>query len=153
MSVAPRAIYLRDMYERLAARSKLIPMQPQCARKLVEGAVEYARNLGLAPARRLSHSEADLRRRFCRGLPPAIHVWQGRQAALHRRSIRQPGPVPARDPHARGSLRPDGYHYIVPVDEEAILPSLGEGDWGRIDAGTDRVVPPRIRFDEVREDS
>ena len=153
MSVAPRAIYLRDMYERLAARSKLIPMQPQCARKLVEGAVEYARNLGLAPhadyrtAKLIfgDVSAADCRQQYTYGKDGKPRFIAGPYDSL------------ARCQHVIRTLEahcgPDGYHYIVPVDEEAILPSLGEGDWGRIDAGTDRVVPPRIRFDEVREDS
>ena len=37
------------MYDRLAARSELIRIKPECARKLVEDAVRYALDLGLSP--------------------------------------------------------------------------------------------------------
>jgi hypothetical protein len=49
MSIAPRARYERDMYDKLARRDALLPLKPECARKLVEGAVQYALDLGLPP--------------------------------------------------------------------------------------------------------
>ena len=49
MNVAPRARYDRDLYGKLADQATLVPLKPECARKLVEGAVEYARDLGLPP--------------------------------------------------------------------------------------------------------
>ena len=49
--VAARSKYDMDMYDKLAQRSTLIRMKPECARKFVEGAVEYARDLGFQPHR------------------------------------------------------------------------------------------------------
>jgi hypothetical protein len=49
MNVVPRARYERELYDKLARQDKLIPLKPECARKLVEGAVEYALGLGLPP--------------------------------------------------------------------------------------------------------
>jgi hypothetical protein len=49
VQVAPRPRYQRDLYDKLARRETLIELQPPCARKLVEGAVAYASNLGVPP--------------------------------------------------------------------------------------------------------
>jgi hypothetical protein len=49
MNVAPRPLYERNLYDKLAAQYELIPLRPECARKLVEGAVQYALDLGLPP--------------------------------------------------------------------------------------------------------
>ncbi len=49
MNIAPRAKYDRELYGKLAGRYTLIPLKPQCARKLVEGAVRYALDVGLPP--------------------------------------------------------------------------------------------------------
>jgi hypothetical protein len=49
MNVAPRARYQEKMYDQLARNCTLIPLKPECVRKLVEGAVEYAQDLGLPP--------------------------------------------------------------------------------------------------------
>ncbi len=51
MTVLPRWQYQEGFYEQMAARFSLVSMKPECARKFVEGAVEYARNLGLPPHR------------------------------------------------------------------------------------------------------
>ena len=49
IEIMPRARYERDLYEKLARQDKLLPLKPECARKLVEGAVQYALDLGLPP--------------------------------------------------------------------------------------------------------
>lgn len=49
MNVAPRPRYDREMYGKLKERGSLVPMTPECARKLIEGAVEYALGFGLPP--------------------------------------------------------------------------------------------------------
>lgn len=48
-NIAPRARYDRDLYGKLPREGALIEMRPECARKLVEGAVRYADDLGLSP--------------------------------------------------------------------------------------------------------
>jgi len=49
MNVVPRATYDRDLYGKLARRETLNPLNPECARKLVKGAVQYALDLGIPP--------------------------------------------------------------------------------------------------------
>jgi hypothetical protein len=48
-NVAPRPTYTRSLYEKLAASDTLVPLDPPDARKLVEGAVQYALDLGIPP--------------------------------------------------------------------------------------------------------
>lgn len=47
--IAARSRYFDQVYEKLTRSGKLVPLSPAAARKLVEGAVEYARHLGLSP--------------------------------------------------------------------------------------------------------
>jgi hypothetical protein len=47
--IVSRTKYDLDLYAKLADRYTLLPISPESARKLVEGAVEYARDLGFAP--------------------------------------------------------------------------------------------------------
>jgi hypothetical protein len=47
--IVSRAKYDLDLYGKLADDYTLLPMKPESARKLVDGAVQYARDLGLAP--------------------------------------------------------------------------------------------------------
>ena len=49
MNVAPRPRYEEQLYAKLAQRQGVAPLRPECARKLVEGAVQYGLDLGLAP--------------------------------------------------------------------------------------------------------
>jgi hypothetical protein len=49
VEIAPRARYDRDLYGKLADRYALTRLTPECARKLVESAVQYALDLGLPP--------------------------------------------------------------------------------------------------------
>ena len=49
MDITPRARYDGDLYGKLARRSALMQLKPEGARKLVEGAVQYALDWGLPP--------------------------------------------------------------------------------------------------------
>jgi hypothetical protein len=49
MGVAPRPIYERDVHERMSKQAPVVLIEPEYARKLVEGAVRYAADLGLPP--------------------------------------------------------------------------------------------------------
>lgn len=49
--IASRTEYDRDVYHKAFSAGDRVPLRPACARKLVEGAVEYARDLGIAPHR------------------------------------------------------------------------------------------------------
>jgi hypothetical protein len=47
--IASREEFELDFYEKLKEQLSLVTLKPACARKLVEGAVEYARDLGFPP--------------------------------------------------------------------------------------------------------
>ncbi len=47
--IAPRETYQENLYNKVARRTDWIPLQPEAARKLVEGAVRYAADLGFSP--------------------------------------------------------------------------------------------------------
>jgi len=49
MNIVPRATYEADLYRKMMRQDRLIRWKPECARKLVEGAVQYALDLGLPP--------------------------------------------------------------------------------------------------------
>ncbi len=49
VDIGPEALYRKNVYEKLVARTMLIRMKPECARKLVEGAVQYALDMELPP--------------------------------------------------------------------------------------------------------
>jgi hypothetical protein len=47
--ILPRAIYDEKIYNKMARQARMIPSPPERARKLIEGAVRYASDLGLPP--------------------------------------------------------------------------------------------------------
>jgi hypothetical protein len=49
MNILPQARYDRQLYGKMASQFTLQTMKPECARKLVEGAVRYASDLGFPP--------------------------------------------------------------------------------------------------------
>jgi hypothetical protein len=49
MNITPQGVYQHSVYDKMARQNKLVPMKPECARKLVEGAVAYALDLGFPP--------------------------------------------------------------------------------------------------------
>jgi hypothetical protein len=49
VNITPRARYDRDLYGKMTRQGEFLPLKPECARKLVEGAVQYALDLGLPP--------------------------------------------------------------------------------------------------------
>jgi len=49
LGVVPRSRYDWQVHGKLSDEYRLVKLKPEAARKLVEGAVEYARNLGLRP--------------------------------------------------------------------------------------------------------
>ncbi len=153
MSVAPLALYLRNMYEKLAARSRLIPIKPECARKLVEGAVQYAMNVGLSPhadyrtAKLIfgDVSAADCRQQFTFGEDGKPFFVGG------------PYDSPARCEQIIRTLHdhcgPDGYHYAIPGGEVAGPPWLSRDKY-RVGSGaeTSRIIHTTLPPSEAREE-
>jgi hypothetical protein len=49
VDIMPRARYDVDLYGKMCNQGELLKLRPECARKLVEGAVHYADDLGFQP--------------------------------------------------------------------------------------------------------
>jgi len=58
LEIAPRLMYEKGCYERLAAEYEMRPLTPECLRNLVEGAVEFARHNGFMPHRDYAKAKA-----------------------------------------------------------------------------------------------
>ena len=94
-----------ELYDKIAARSGMTAMKPECARKLVEGAVRYAPELGLPPHPDYHAAKlifGDIAAEAC---TEEFTYGKDGQALVHRRPLRQPQPLPADSPHARKPLR------------------------------------------------
>ena len=47
--ITPRRLYERNVYGRILRPGRVVTLKPECARKLIEGAVSYAADSGLSP--------------------------------------------------------------------------------------------------------
>ena len=122
LQVAPRASYQEKMYDRLADRYELTSLKPECARKLVEGAVQYALDLGLSP-----HPDYRVAKAIFGDVSPEAC----RESYTYGKDGKPfffAGPY---DDHARCTyiLRslhehcgPDGYHYVLPLQGPLEIP-------------------------------
>lgn len=66
--ITSRADYESRIYEQIIDRERMVHYKPECVRKLVEGAVRYANDLGLSPHpdyARAKHIFGDLRAEDC----------------------------------------------------------------------------------------
>jgi hypothetical protein len=126
MDIVPRAVYERNLYAKLTRQGPLMPLKPECARKLVEGAVAYALDLGLAP-------HADYR--AAKGVFGDIRAEECDQAYVFGKDgkplfVAGPYDDPERCRYIRRTLEarcgPDGYHFILPA--EGLDEELGEID-------------------------
>lgn len=111
-----------SLLEKLRETDKLVKLSPECARKLVEGAVEYARSLGFPPHEDYLRAKlifGDINAAACTetftygkdGKP--LFIAGPHDNSLRCRQIRN-------TLHAR--FGPTGYHYIVPMDENDLPP-------------------------------
>ncbi|MFN0053539.1 MAG: hypothetical protein ACKV0T_15275 [Planctomycetales bacterium] len=107
-----------DMSERLATGHKLLRVKPECARKLVEGAIEYAHNLGLPPHEDYSVAKAILGSIDGALCPETFEYGKDGKPLF----IAGPNDGPERCRQIMAALKsrqgPDGYHYLVPVLED-----------------------------------
>jgi hypothetical protein len=127
MNIIPRGQYEFGLYSKLASRSRLIPLKPENARKLVEGAVQYALDLGLPP-------HVDYRvAKLIFGDISAESCTEEYTYGKDGKPFFVGGPYdsPARCEQIMRTLHdrcgPQGHHYLIPLDEEEAAQLL-EGD-------------------------
>jgi hypothetical protein len=122
MEIVPRATYDRrimgDMLSRFSAKN----MAPAAARKLVEGAVEYARTLGLQP-----HPDYARARPIFGDIDPAESTEQFEYGKDGKPFfVAGPHDGPARCRQILNALVQscgvDGFHYMIPFTEPEALP-------------------------------
>jgi hypothetical protein len=126
VNIFPEAHYRKTVYEKLAAQYTLIKMQPECARKLVEGAVRYALDLGLPPHadyRIARHIFGDISAEACtvefsygKDGKPLFIAGPYDDAAKCRRILR------LMEKHCG----PGGSHYMVPVPPDTLVKIIEE---------------------------
>jgi hypothetical protein len=112
----------RDEIESLAGKlmqdQKVIKMKPECTRKLVEGAVEYARNLGFPPREDYQRARlifGDIDSAAC-----SEEFVYGRNGKPFFIAGPYDGPARCRQIlHILNSrLGPQGHHFLMPVDAD-----------------------------------
>jgi len=129
MNVVPRARYDRDLYDKLDEQTTLISLKPECARKLVEGAVANAFRFGLPP-----HSDyrtaklifGDIDAEAC--TEQYVYGKDGKPFF-----VAGPNDGPARCQQIMRALEdhtgPAGYHFITPLnDPEMNIEALADDD-------------------------
>jgi hypothetical protein len=120
-NIVPRDAYQEDLYDKLADRSELIPLVPAAARKLVEGAVRYADDLGFSP-----HPDYHKAKAIFGDISAASCDEEFRYGKDGKPMfVNGPFDDPARCRHILKTLRdrlgPDGFHYILGNLEEGEL--------------------------------
>ena len=124
-NVVPRSRYDWQMYAKMCEGHEIVELEPAAARKLIEGAVEYARDLGLPPhpdyAKAMpifgSIDAGACTDEFVYGMDGKPHFIAG------------PHDGPARCRQIINTLTdrcgPDGFHYTMPLDAAGALPNGG----------------------------
>lgn len=123
--VVSRARYDWQVYGRIFRDHKIENLQPEYARKLIEGAVDYARDLGFAP-----HDDYEKARLIFGGIDasachdPIVYGNDGKPLF-----IAGPYDGPARCRHIMQVLTdrcgPEGFHYLMPITAGGELPARG----------------------------
>ncbi|MSR57797.1 MAG: hypothetical protein EXS05_09000 [Planctomycetaceae bacterium] len=121
--VTERGQYDRQMYGHMTATFETVTLKPACARKLIEGAVEYARNLDFQP-----HPDYSQAKRIFGDIDPAaceqtfVYGKDGKPFYIA-------GPNDSSDRCTRimRSLHtrcgPGGYHFLAPIELMDSLPA------------------------------
>ena len=138
-NITPRSRYDWQMYAKMCERFEIVDLEPAAARKLIEGAVEYARGLGLSPHPDYAKAKpifGDIDADAC-----TEEFVYGKGGKPH--FVAGPHDNPARCQQIVKTLTercgPDGFHYTMPMEG---IGSLTSG--GRITA-----IENDDKFDEV----
>jgi hypothetical protein len=136
VDIGSRERYERLVYGKLAQKYELVSLEPAAARKLIEGAVEYARQLGLPP-----HSDYAKAQRIFGDIDPTScsqEFTYGKAGKPYFIAGPHDGPGRCRQviDALTASCGPGGFHYLLPVSRSAGL-SLIEGDSADVDDDDD----------------
>jgi hypothetical protein len=127
MNIVPPALYRERMYRRLADEYQLVPLKPECARKLVEGAVAYALDLGLPP---------DPEYRIARLIFGDVQAEACDQTFVYGKDgkpffVAGPRDDPARCKEVIRTLEescgPGGFHFLIPIAGDTEVRIMDEG--------------------------
>lgn len=120
IEVTSRDQYQRLMYDRLNERYDLQNLKPACARKLVEGSVEYAAQFGIAPHKDyriaqlifgdIDAAACDQEFEYGKDGKPFFVAGPNDDEQRCREIANQ----------LHGSCGPDGYHFVVPLGGPSI---------------------------------
>ena len=135
-NIVPRKAYKENLYDKAARRSPWIPLEPEAARKLVEGAVQYADDLGFSPHADYHKAKAifgDISAEPCDG-----EFRYGKDGKPM--FVNGPFDDPARCRHILKTLRerlgPDEYHYILGnLEKDELRDYLGLSEGRRVEIG------------------
>lgn len=122
LRVIGRSEFEDELVDGFESRFGVIKLEAACARKLVEGAVEYARSLGLEP-----HSDYGKAKAIFGDVDPAACTREfqyGKDGKPY--FISGPHDTPARCDRILRALTqhcgPDGFHTLLVADEDRLLP-------------------------------
>jgi hypothetical protein len=128
IDIIPRVTYDDRIYERMFEQEGLRHIKPECARKLVEGAVEYAAALELLP-----HPEYRIGKLIFGDISAEACTQQFTYGKDGKPLfIAGPNDDSARCQDILHTLericRPDGFHFLMPInpDEEFVVPEEAE---------------------------
>lgn len=128
----------RAFYEKLAEEHDVVPLRPADLRKLVEGAVEYARDIGFSP-----HNDYHKVKPIFGDIDPdeSTMVFEYGYEDGKPYFIAGPNDSPFRCEQVMATLErscgPDGFHYTIPFDIDSLVQ---EREIVRIDAAENEIA-------------
>jgi hypothetical protein len=140
--IRPRVQYEEKLYNDFRRQFEVIALTPECARKLVEGAVQYAESIGLPPHadyRLAKQIFGDISAESCN--EEFVYGKDGKPffiAGPHDDEYRCRHILKTMESH----LGPDGYHFLVSIDDPSSLVMedvSGESDTGTLHLGRDEI--------------
>ncbi len=128
MNIGPQSGYEQGVYRKITDEYTTVPLKPECLRKLVEGAVEYALGFGLPPHpdyRTARMIFGDIRAEAC----TERYVY-GKDGKPYFMAGPYDGPAKCQQiiRALENHCGPKGYHFLMPVDGDFEVDDLIEED-------------------------